>query len=245
MAQINFNELNQTNKANTSNNPGYFSLKNDKDEAVVRILADSVADFDIVTVHEANVNGKTRYVNCVRGPMDPSDACPFCEAGEKLKQVFFIHLIHYTTDENNNIVPVAKVWQRSTYYANIIRDLIMEYGPLSDVILKIRRNGAAGSKDTNYTILPANPAIYKAENYPKVDLFGDYKVIGKMVLSKSKNEMAYYIDNGEFPSVNVQATPKDEVINTAESDTKYVSRTSSNNVPWNQPNAVAQPRRIY
>ena len=262
MAQINFNEINQTNKANTSNNPGYFSLKNDKDEAVVRILADSVADFDIVTVHEANVNGKTRYVNCVRGPMDPSEACPFCEAGEKLKQVFFIHLIHYTTDENNKIVPVAKVWQRSTYYANIIRDLIMEYGPLSDVILKIRRNGVAGSKDTNYTILPANPAIYKAENYPKVDLFGDYKVIGKMVLNKSKNEMAYYIDNGEFPSVNVQATPKEEAIDTNEEiNTSYkgvgydkvpanettvgYNRNVTNNVPWNQPNAVAQPRRSY
>lgn len=256
MAQINFNELNNNTKS-TKTGPGYFSLKNDKDEAIVRILANSVDDFDIVTCHDVVVDGRNRLVNCVKGPYDASEKCPFCEAGENLRQVFFIHLIQYESDDKGNIIPVAKVWQRSTYYATIIRDLISEYGPLSEIVLKIRRNGVAGSKDTNYTIIPANPAIYKNENYPFVDLFGDYKVVGRMVMNKSVNDMRFYIDNGYFPDVNAQATPKsendavnnknNETIDTSynayESYQKVEARPRTvDQVPWGS-NTVTPPRR--
>lgn len=200
----------------------YFSLKNDGDEAIVRILHDTTDSFDIFACHQAKYNGKDRYVNCLRDPHDPVEKCPFCEAGEKLSYQFYIHLIEYVTGENGQIIPTAKIWQRGMSYANTIKNLISEYGNLSDVVFKIKRSGAAGSRDTTYSIMMANPNVYRSDLYPKVDLFGDYQVLGAAVLNKSFEDMNTYINTGAFPTPNAQATPKEEVIDTTEEiDTSY------------------------
>ena len=169
---------------------GYFSLKNDKDEAIVRIMHDTPDDFDFVPVHPATVAGKFANVGCLRGPNDPLDMCPMCEAGNRFSLRMYIHLIQYTTDEQGQIIAQAKVWDRSSSYARTLVNFMNEYGPLSDMIFKIKRNGKAGSTDTTYDLMPASTKIYTEDRYVKdTSLFEDYSALGNAVKVKSFEEM--------------------------------------------------------
>lgn len=203
MAKINFEQINSGNDGGNFT-VGFFSLKNDGDEAVVRIMHDDTSSFDLVTTHPIQIGNKYRRVNCIRDPRDPMDNCPLCKSGAKIQQRFYIHLIQYVKDEKGNIIPQAKIWERSASYAVTIKNLIDEYGPLSDCIFKIRRNGEAGSMNTTYSILFGNPQVYRPEFYPKDDsLFEGYSVVGSAVMDKNFDEIAEFIATGEFPQRNV------------------------------------------
>lgn len=199
MAKINFNEINSN--ENVSNaSVGFFSLKNDGDEAIVRIMHDSTDTFELLTTHPIQIGNKYRRVNCIRDPRDSMDNCPICKSGGKVQQRFYIHLIQYVKDENGNIIPQAKIWERSASYAVTIKNLIDEYGPLSDCIFKIRRNGEAGSMTTSYSILYGNPQVYRQELYPKdSSLFENYSVVGSAVMDKNFEELSEFVATGEFP----------------------------------------------
>ena len=199
MAKISFDQINSNNDG-SGFQVGFFSLKNDGDEAVVRIMHDNTASFDIVTTHPIQIGNKYRRVNCIRDPRDPMDNCPLCKSGAKVQQRFYIHLIQYVKDDNGNIIPQAKIWERSASYAVTIKNLIDEYGPLSDCIFKIRRSGEAGSMNTTYSIMFGNPQVYRPEFYPKDEsLFKDYSVVGSAVMDKNFEELAEFIATGEFP----------------------------------------------
>ena len=202
MAQIRFEDLADMNSGASGNSSqvGFFSLKNDGDEAIVRIMHDNTDSFDLVSTHAINVGGRYRRVNCCRNPYDPIDSCPLCAAGNSSQQRFYIHLIQYTRNENGQIVAEPKVWERSLSYATTIKNLIVEYGPLSNVLFKIRRNGIAGSMDTTYSIMYASPNMYPEQSYPKIpNAFDGYTAIGTAVLNKSVQEVAYFVANGDFP----------------------------------------------
>ena len=116
MAQFNYNdyvsqEANKTQEgAVNTNSVSYFALKNDGDEAVVRFIYDNPNQFDLLTVHTVQIDGKYKKVSCLRTPMEPLNKCPLCEKGDKLQQKFFVKLIEYVRDEKTNqIIPVAKV----------------------------------------------------------------------------------------------------------------------------------------
>lgn len=202
MAKINFEQIASNNDGNNFT-VGFFSLKNDGDEAVVRIMHDDISSFDLVTTHPIQIGNKYRRVNCIRDPREPMDNCPLCKSGVKVQQRFYIHLIQYVKDEKGNIIPQAKIWERSASYAVTIKNLLDEYGPLSDCIFKIRRNGEAGSMNTTYSILFGNPQVYRPEFYPKDNsLFEGYSVVGSAVLDKNFDEIAEFLSTGEFPQRN-------------------------------------------
>lgn len=185
---------------------GFFTLKNDGDEAIVRIMHDSPEDFDILAVHQTTVDGKFRNVSCLRSPSDPMDMCPFCAANKKFATRLYIHLIQYVRDENNQIVAQPKVWERSTAYAKQLAEYINEYGPLSDMIFKIKRSGAKGSMDTTYTIIPANAKLYPEDIYVKdAEALADYQALGHAVLDKTYEEMMAMLDG--VPTTQQSATP--------------------------------------
>ena len=202
MAQIRFDEIQEQN-SNNRNGVGFFSLKNDGDEAVVRIMHDNTDTFDIVSTHAIQLGGKFRRVNCCRSPYDPVDVCPLCASGNSSQHRIYIHLIQYERDENGKIIAVPKVWERSVSYAKIIKDLITTYGPLSNVLLIIKRSGAAGSMDTKYSIMYAPPQIYNDNTYPKVnaEAFDGYTAIGTAVMNKTPEEIGVFVETGSFPSV--------------------------------------------
>ena len=235
MAKISYEEAQSS--ANSNNTGvGFFSLADDGDEAVVRILHDSTDSFDIVTIHDIQAGDKRRKIDCLRTLRDPLDKCPFCNAGMKTSQRFYIHLLEYQKDENGNIVVLPRIWERSTQYATTIKNLMDEYGPLSDCVFKIRRNGAKGDLHTTYSIMFGNPNVYKEEFYPKdTSAFEDFSVVGSVVSSKTEDEMKYYLVNGSFED-NTDPSAQDN------------STNSANTAPWQSPNTVStvsRPQRFY
>ncbi len=223
MGKISFNDLDAAVAATSSNEGsgsdiGFFTLKNDGDEAVVRFMCDSVDDFDIQMVHNITLGNKYRKVACLRDPRDPIDNCPMCAAGIQLTTRFFIRLISYNKvadpqTGNVMIVPKAMVWERATSYAKTLKSYLDNYGPLSDVICKIIRHGAAGDMKTTYEIVPnLSKQIYRDDIYVKdPSLFGTFETIGSIVMKKDYKEMTTFIATGSFPE-----KPKESTTNTTQ-----------------------------
>lgn len=252
MAQINFNDFlaTQNNNQNAAKGEGkgsgvgFFSLKNDKDFAIVRIMHDSTDDFDIVAGHRMTVNDKLRMVNCIRSAHEPVENCPLCSAGKNLEYRLYIHLIEYVKNDEGKIIPIPRVWERSASYVNTLTNLIQEYGPLSENIFKITRNGEKGSKSTTYDIMYGSPKVYSNELYPmRPDAFKNYKAVGNMVLDYQYDKLAELV--GGSPAAN-EATPKYEsavAYNTTPTYTQapapavpaYNASVAYNNVPVNNP----------
>ena len=146
MARISFETMvSNPPESGTTNTPtngvSFFALKNDGDVATVRILHDSVADFDIMTCHNIKLNNKLRKVACVRDPREPVENCPLCAQNNQVWQRIFIHMIEYVKNPDNQVIAKPVVWERSAYqYGNKLKTMIEEYGPLSDCIFRIKRN---------------------------------------------------------------------------------------------------------
>lgn len=219
MARISFDTLQETAVANTGNGEGnnikLFALKNDGDVAIVRIMHDSVADFDILTNHKIRVGDKWRSISCIRDPREPIDNCPLCKANEKIQQRFYIHMIQYVQDATGTITAVPVVWDRAAgEYATKFKTLIEEYGPLSNQIFKIKRNGKAGDMSTTYEILFGSPNMYPETLYPKnTEVFKNYTALGKIVLDKNYNDIVTYLNTGNFPQVTNNTTNNTAVNN--------------------------------
>lgn len=212
MAKVNFNNVDEI-EAQTQGNGGpgsdvgFFTLRNDNDEAVVRFMCDSTDDFEILTVHDVQLGSKYRKVNCIRDPREPLDNCPLCKSGARINNRFFIKLIQYDkvpdpTTGMVRVVPKAMMWERSTAYAKTLKSYLDNYGPLSDIICKIIRHGKAGDMQTTYEIVPnLSKAVYKDEIYVKeTNLFGDFEAFGTVVMDRTADEMNYFLATGEFPA---------------------------------------------
>lgn len=202
MARMTFEQANNYQSNNNPNFVGFFSLKNDGDEAIVRFMHDDVSTFDILSVHPVTIDGRYRSVSCLRDdPREPLDRCPLCQGNVSSRNAIYIHMIQYNSDENGNIVPSLKVWERSLSYATKLRDLIIEYGPLTNSVFKIRRSGKPGSRETNYSIMYANPNIYSPDRYPIPEgAFENYSALGTCVMNKTADDMMVYLNTGNFPA---------------------------------------------
>lgn len=252
MARISFETAQSTISENTGNSVGFFSLKNNGDEAIVRILHDSVNDFDILTTHQINFGGKYRKVSCIRDPRDPIANCPFCAQGTPLQQRFFIHMIQYE-NVNGQITAKPVVWERSANeYGNKLKTMIEEYGPLSECIFKIKRNGAAGDMNTTYEILFCNPNVYRSDLYPKdTSSFDNYNALGTVVLDKNYNEITEYLATGSFPqSTSAESAPQvsstnrtyDSSLDVVE-DNNTPNAEASSRMPWESQTSNS-PQRV-
>lgn len=224
MAKVNFNDLdvvesNQGAGNGGGSNVGFFNLRNNGDEAIVRFMCNSVDDFEILTCHDVQVGQKYRRVACIRDPREPLDKCPMCASGAKISTRFFIKMIQYNrvTDTNGTqtIVPQAVVWDRSTAYARTLKSYMDNYGPLSDIICKVIRHGNAGDMQTTYEIVPnLSKNVYPDEVYVKdPTLFGDFEAFGTFVMNRNADEMRTYLSTGSFPArapqnANAEVTPR-------------------------------------
>lgn len=254
MGQVDFNAWKsrneQTNNTQKKESKGpwvnYFTLKNDKDTAIVRFMHDSPEDFDIVACHRFNINGKPRWVNCIRDPKDPIDNCPLCASEKKVEYRFFIHLIEYTRGEDGKVLATPKVWERPSGYINTFTNLINEYGPLSENIFKVTRNGAAGSTSTTYDIFFGSPNIYKTDMYPNnPKLFEGYKAVGNVVFDYDKEQLEKLLIEGSVESKAESSPTSYKTPDTPykpENKTEEPRTTSSSE---STDNAFARPRRFY
>lgn len=201
MAQISFTSAKDTASDNSS--VSFFTLKNDGDEAIVRIMHNSVDDLTVNTVHPIEVAGRFRNVNCLRSPNDPVSACPMCNAGNRISNKVYLKMYEYGTDNTGTLVCKPVIWERTmSFVKEKIIPLMSEYqNRLSDVVIKIKRCGAAGSMQTTYSVLAGNPAVYSPDKFPlpAQDMFEDFPVIGVAVMDKNFDELTAFVTTGSFP----------------------------------------------
>lgn len=179
----------------------YFALKDDGDSAIVRFNLGTLADIKIISRHRVlSSENKVRIVGCLRtSPLDPLDVCPLCAAGEKVAFRAYIPLLTYEQNENNETVPVPVMWEQAPKIRDTLKEFFNDYGDLRNQLFKIVRHGKKGDTATSYTILPANPAVYKEDVFKK-DFSGfehlDYE---RFVATKTAEDMEVFLREGDFP----------------------------------------------
>ena len=83
------------------------------------------------------------------------------------------------------------MWDRPRSYVDLLNNFYTEYGDISGQVFKIKRSGAAGSKDTKYNIIPANPTIYNSNIYvADFSAFDGYNPVGTAVVDMSYDDLA-------------------------------------------------------
>ena len=246
-----FEKASMNETRNDANNISFFGLKNDGDEAVVRIMHDSPEDFDIIGVHTVKVGDRFRKVGCLRDVNDPVDKCPLCKAGVDFKYRFYVHMLQYITDENGNIICKPVVWDRSAkQMSRELMDKLNEYGPLSDVIFKIKRSGKANEINTKYSINFANPQVYRPDLYEKnEEVFKNYTAFGNQVMDKSFDEIQQFMNTGSFPERKDNKDINIDVNNEGEVGVSYSTTSptyTNHNIPTtNATPSATRPNRYY
>lgn len=165
----------------------WFQLKNDGDVARVQFMLNSIDDIPIFSTHRVKIGDKERYVDCLRNPQDPIDACPFCAAGMPAKAVRFILMFQH--DDNK-----VKIWERGRQFISKLQGLINRYNPLEDKVFEVERHGKAGDTGTKYEIYPLDGV--DSVNLDDIEV---PELEGTLILQKSFEDMEYYLDNGSFP----------------------------------------------
>lgn len=180
---------------------GFFGLKNDGDVARVRFLYNGIDDVEGYAVHEVEVDGKKRYVNCLREYNQPIDECPFCK--DHKFQTVKLYIPIYNVDEDK-----VQVWERGKKFFAKLSSLCARYSdektPLVSQLFEIERNGKQGDTNTTYEVYPVGqPDSTTLEDLPELP-----KVLGGLILDKTYEEMEYYLENGEFESVEEEPVTK-------------------------------------
>jgi hypothetical protein len=171
---------------------GFFSLKNDGDVARVRLLftdAQEVQDKYARSVHEVEVNGKKRWVDCLRGYGDPIDVCPFCKAGRFVNFKYFLPL--FNIDANT-----TQIWERGKKFGGKLSSICSRYPNVVSHTFEIERCGKAGDQQTSYEMYETGETAGVS-----IDDFDFQNPVGTLVMIKSAEDMQYYLNSGVFPDV--------------------------------------------
>lgn len=239
MAQFNYEEYNAQNQARRSANNNSSSnglgpevhfmgefLKTDGDVVVVRFPYHSMKDITFETTHLVNFPGKKfgARVRC------PGANCPFCVAGEKASPRFFVKALVYNIDDSGAVKIINTVWDRPSAFADIdIKNLMQEYGDISQQLFKIKRNGSGTG--TRYTIsiimnnTVYNPAVYKAD-FSELDLIDPAKILSKSVAQYNQAVNPTAVPESA-PVEPVEAMPAPAPFNTYEQPVAPVNNIST------------------
>ena len=166
---------------------GYFSLKNDKDVARVRFMYNSVEDVTGYAVHQVEIDGKKRYVNCLREYNEPKDKCPFCRENLYTTAKLFVPIYNVDTDR-------VQVWERGKKFISKLASICARYPNVVSHVFEIERNGKPGDTQTVYEIYEVEKDDTTLEDLPEQN-----DVLGTLVLDKSAEDMEYFLDEGYFP----------------------------------------------
>lgn len=175
---------------------GFFSLKNDRDVATVRFLYNTIDDVEGYAVHEIEVDGKKRYVNCLRSYNEPVDNCPLCAARYRVLAKLFVMLYDVDADE-------VKVWDRGKTFMSKLSSLCSRYNPLVSTPFEIERNGKKGDQKTTYETYALETDDVTLDDLPEVP-----ELLGSLILDKTYEELEYFLENGEFPSEDKVEAPQ-------------------------------------
>lgn len=198
---------------------GYFSLKNDKDTARVRFLFDSIDDVEGYAVHEVELDGKKRYVNCLRDYGAPVDDCPFCAARKFVTAKYFIPL--YNIDEER-----IQTWERGKKFGGKLTSMCSRYSHLVSHEFEIERNGKPKDTSTTYEIYEVG-----SDASVTMDDFDVPPTLGTIVLDKTADDMKYFLDYGDFPSDGAEEVRPRNSRNDRDADRGSYDRSSGRRTP--------------
>ena len=175
---------------------GYFSLKNDGDVADIRFLYNDIEDVDGISVHRVEVDGKNRYVNCLREYNDPLDACPFCR--ERMYTTAKLFIPVYNIDEDK-----VQVWERGKKFFSKLSSLCSRYPNLVSHVFEVERNGKPGDTQTTYEIYEKEKDDTTLEDLPEAP-----SALGGVVLDKTAEDMEAFLETGYFPPEGGDVVPR-------------------------------------
>ena len=164
---------------------GFFRLIDDHDTARVRFLYKGIEDVQGMSVHQIEIDGKKRYVNCLKNYGDPVDVCPLCANGNFTTVKYFIPL--YNIDDD-----CAQTWERGKQFGGKLSSMCSRYSNLVSHTFEIERIGKKGDTGTTYEIYETGvdeDVVLEDFDKPRVP-----------VLDKTAEEMDYYLKHGDFPS---------------------------------------------
>lgn len=169
---------------------GFFGIANDKETKQVRFMYDTADDIEGMSVHKVEVNGKDRYVNCLREYNQPKDDCPFCRENKPVQARLFIPV--YNIDDN-----AIQIWDRGKTMFQKMTSLCSRYAVKNNLvnnIFEVERNGKPKDTKTIYEIYQID-----ADDTEIADLGEIPEVLGSVVLDKTADDMEYFLETGEFP----------------------------------------------
>lgn len=141
-------------------NKDFFILPNDKDYAEVVFLYRSRQDVLVADVHYIKTPEYSGYVHCC------GKGCPACAKGLRVEPKFFVPLFNYKSNK-------IEYWDRTRtpYFERQLEgDVLSKFPNPSEWVFRITRNGAAGSRDTRYTIV----AVGKNSTLPYDRILADH-----------------------------------------------------------------------
>lgn len=205
----------QSGEAGSSTKIGFFKLKNDGDEALVRINVRSLDDLMFTTVHQLGAAQKWMKVSCLNPVGSYFDSCPLCAAvssgakdiGKASKKVYVQMLVSYkdaATQTFSAAIPV--IWERPAGFSREVANLLNDYGDLTTRVFKVTRNGAAGSMQTTYSI--SYIPLYDKPESVSTDFsaFANFNIAKHSFWEKTAGEIGVFLNTGSFPEVNRQAS---------------------------------------
>lgn len=184
-------------KYKSTGNNEFFTLEDDGDTAVVRFLYQSHEELDWFVVHEVEIGGKKRWVQCTEEP-----DCPLCESLGRPSLKLFIQLIKKGKEDT------VMTWERGQRFVPQMMELFQEHGDLTQHIFEIERKGKKGDTNTKYFIHHIAESPVDPE-----DLLERQEFLGPdgFILQKSHEEMRKILQgNYQYPKVEnpVPRTPK-------------------------------------
>ena len=142
---------------------------------------------DYFVVHEAEVDGRRRYVNCNAigedGESIHPENCPLCQESYPRVEKLFLQLYNENTDQ-------VETWDRGRSYVSKIVTLINKYGPLVGQPFEIVRSGKKGDQRTTYEFFPeeADPDV-TLEDFPEKS-----ELLGTLILDLDEEQMWDVVD---------------------------------------------------
>ena len=188
-----FNYQDSDNYGNSSSN--FFSLKDDGDIARVRFMYNDLNDVTGYAVHEIEVDGNKRYVNCLRSYNEPKSKCPCCANDYMQKAKIYVPLYNVDTKE-------VQLWERGKKFLGKLQSICTRYArqdsPLVNHVFEIERHGKKGDTQTTYEVYEVGSDDTTLQDLPEV-----IEPLGNVILDKSYDELDSYVRTGSFATQQV------------------------------------------
>lgn len=195
---------------------GFFKLKNDGDEALVRFNVKSLDDLDFATVHQLGAAQRWMKVSCLNPVGSYAETCPLCAAvaggnntiGKAAKRVYVQLMVSYkdsATQTFSAAIPV--IWERPAGFSREIATLLKDYGDLTTRVFKVTRSGVANSMQTTYPISYI-PLYDKPESViDDFSAFANFNIAKHSFWEKSVGDINVFLNTGSFPEVRASQAP--------------------------------------